>query len=451
MGTFTIIIPSLRRVAAIVLTGTGAYGLALLQGAGNLSAMLCGALAATILAFFLENRDRRAEMQKVASGIVTLVPRIEQLNARLSEVEDRLGDVEKSTHPASEAQGLAETAAEIEVLGTLVKEIAETLAQHDMELAAATRPVRDPAPTIPASPKSEPHSDNATMRAIEEGRVEVYLQPIVTLPQRRVKYYEALARIRTSEGQILTPDAFLGEIDTPERAKAFDRAVLTRLAQIMRRLLARNRDLAIFWNVSPLSLESEAGRAGLISLLQAHQEIANHLVVEMTQGFSRKLGGAVFSALAPAVALGFRFSMDGIADLRLDPRTLFDHGFRHVKVPASTLLADAARAPAEIHPQDLTRLLARNGLQLIATGLETERAVLDILDLDVRYAQGFVFSQPRPVRAELMQEQSRQEQSRQEADQPETGAVPAEASSQMPGSSAQQRLPYRSVLRRASG
>ena len=44
--------------------------------------------------------------------------------------------------------------------------------------------------------------------AIDAGRVDLYLQPIVTLPQRKVRYYEAFTRLRTAEGAVLQPSDF---------------------------------------------------------------------------------------------------------------------------------------------------------------------------------------------------------------------------------------------------
>ncbi|MFZ3311426.1 MAG: EAL domain-containing protein, partial [Xanthobacteraceae bacterium] len=35
--------------------------------------------------------------------------------------------------------------------------------------------------------------------------------------------------------------------------------------------------------------------------------------------------------------------------------------------------------------------------------IETEATVVDLLDYDVRFGQGFLFSPPRPVRAEALQ------------------------------------------------
>ena len=38
----------------------------------------------------------------------------------------------------------------------------------------------------------------------------------------------------------------------------------------------------------------------------------------------------------------------------------------------------------------------------MATGVDTEAIVVDLLDFDVRFGQGMLFSPPRPVRADLV-------------------------------------------------
>jgi cyclic-di-GMP phosphodiesterase TipF (flagellum assembly factor) len=105
-------------------------------------------------------------------------------------------------------------------------------------------------------------------------------------------------------------------------------------------------------------------------------------------------------SLAALAQLGFRFSMDRVTDLRIEPRELAARGFRFVKVPWSLLLARAAPAAADIHPADFSDLLGRFGVDLIAEKIESEGTVVDLLDFDVRFGQ---FSPPRPVRAEVLQ------------------------------------------------
>jgi cyclic-di-GMP phosphodiesterase TipF (flagellum assembly factor) len=71
-------------------------------------------------------------------------------------------------------------------------------------------------------------------------------------------------------------------------------------------------------------------------------------------------------------------------------------------VPAKLLLNKVAGVHTDIDPEDLADLLARSGIDLIAERIETETTVVDILDYDVRFGQGFLFSPPRPVRAEAL-------------------------------------------------
>ncbi|MEP7030692.1 MAG: EAL domain-containing protein, partial [Pseudolabrys sp.] len=76
--------------------------------------------------------------------------------------------------------------------------------------------------------------------------------------------------------------------------------------------------------------------------------------------------------------------------------------FRFLKVPGKLLLNKAANEQSDIHPEDLADLLARCGIDLIGERIESENMVLDLLDYDVRFGQGFLFSAPRPVRAEAL-------------------------------------------------
>ena len=65
-------------------------------------------------------------------------------------------------------------------------------------------------------------------------------------------------------------------------------------------------------------------------------------------------------------------------------------------------MGNRLRDCAELGDQ-IADLLARSGIDLIAERIENESTVLDLLDYDVRFGQGFLFSQPRSVRAEALQ------------------------------------------------
>ena len=123
-------------------------------------------------------------------------------------------------------------------------------------------------------------------------------------------------------------------------------------------------------------------------------------MLEFKQATFRNLGPTETEHLAALSQRGYRFSIDHVTDLRIEPRELADRGVRFIKVPAALLLDPKQSSTSDIHPSDLSDLLGRFGIDLIAERIEGERAVVDLLDYDVRFGQGFLFAPPRPLRPE---------------------------------------------------
>jgi cyclic-di-GMP phosphodiesterase TipF (flagellum assembly factor) len=172
--------------------------------------------------------------------------------------------------------------------------------------------------------------------------------------------------------------------------------------QVVRRLSSKNREVGLFCNLSAATLANGIVFQEVADFLGANKVLAPYLVFEFSQSSVRAMGPIEQECLATLAELGFRFSMDHMADLRVEPRALADHGFRFIKVPAALLLSRSA-ASGDIHPADFSDLLGRFGIDLIAERIEGESTVVDLLDYDVRFGQGFLFSPPRPVRAEVLQ------------------------------------------------
>ncbi len=238
--------------------------------------------------------------------------------------------------------------------------------------------------------------------AIDGGRIDLYLQPVVTLPQRKVRYYEAMTRLRTDDGTLILPSDFLAHAEKAGLVAKIDNMQMFRCVQVLRRLLLKNREIGLFCNVSAATLNNAEIFRQFFDFLEANRALSSSLTLEFTQTALRDMGPIEQESLAGLIALGYRFSMDHVTDLRIGPRDLSELGVRFVKVPAHLLLSKGSSA-ADIHAADLSDLLGRHGISLIAERIETEAVVVDLLDYDVRYGQGFLFSPPRPVRADALQ------------------------------------------------
>jgi cyclic-di-GMP phosphodiesterase TipF (flagellum assembly factor) len=389
-----------------------------------------------------DRSDVGSQIADLSRGTADLARQTAEFGRRLAAVEGRV-----TSANSTGADRIQAVIGEINELGGLVKQLAASVAGHEEMLAsgvlvAASAPANQPdneaqneppqtgdgsvaaapapsaAAATPAPVATEPASAAsqtqfgqmsplsqsqilvAVKNAVEENRLDLYLQPMVTLPQRKVRYYEAVTRLRDDKDQIITADDFVGVAEAAGLIGRIDHMVMLRCVQVLRRLMVRNKEVGVFCNVAAATLGNPATFAQCLDFLEANRALAPSFVLEFKQSTFRNLGPTETEHLAALAQRGFRFSIDHVTDLRIEPRDLADRGVRFIKVPAALLLDQRNSSTSDIHPSDLSDLLGRYGIDLIAERIEGERAVVDLLDFDVRFGQGFLFAPPRPLRPE---------------------------------------------------
>ena len=423
----------MRRISAIFIAVcmvliAGSIGAVLFLGL-KVDARTSGlvALAAfTAMMFYNAISSRLRDRADLGDQIADLSRGTADLARQVGEIARRLGAVEgRVDSSVNKARGAVDPiAAEIGELGGLVRQIAETVANHAAALQQqGALPASSVLPPVAASDAdgaltlSESDAVGGGRfrnmsregiveligKAVDANRIDLYLQPIVTLPQRKVRYYEALSRLRTEEGDIITAGDFIDYAESVGLMPKIDNLLLFRCVQVTRRLQLKSRDVGVFCNVSASTLSDAAYFRQFLDFVDANRALGPALMFEFTQSAYRAFGPLEHESLAALAERGFRFSMDHVADLRMEPKELADRSFRFLKVPAKLLLNPASASQSDIHPGDFADLLARSGIDLIAERIESENVVVDLLDYDVRFGQGFLFSPPRPVRAEALQ------------------------------------------------
>lgn len=366
------------------------------------------------------------QIADLSRGTADLSRQMAEMSRRVAAVETRL----EAT--VSRQRGTNDPiAAEIGELGGLVRQIAETVAAHETifrEHGAMPPRVMVPVEqtdtqtataTADDVPLSLNEADAVTgvsrfqgmsreaiggliAQAADANRIDLYLQPIVTLPQRKVRYYEALSRLRTEQGEIIPAADFIEVAELVGIMPKIDNMLVFRCVQVVRRLQLKSRDVGLFCNISASTLTDTIYFRQFLDFMEANRALAGSLMFEFTQEAYRAFGPLEHESLAALAERGFRFSMDHVTDLRLEAKEMADRSFRFLKVPAKLLLNRAASAQSDIHAEDLADLMARSGIDLIGERIENESMVVDLLDYDVRFGQGFLFSAPRPVRAEAL-------------------------------------------------
>ncbi len=111
-------------------------------------------------------------------------------------------------------------------------------------------------------------------KAVDANRIDLYLQPIVTLPQRKVRYYEALSRLRTEEGDIITAGDFIEYAESVGLMPKIDNLLLFRCVQVTRRLQLKSRDVGLFCNVSASTLSDPSFFRQFLDFMDANRALA---------------------------------------------------------------------------------------------------------------------------------------------------------------------------------
>ncbi|WP_128923587.1 EAL domain-containing protein [Bradyrhizobium guangxiense] len=388
-----------------------------------------------------DRSDVGGQIADLSRGTADLARQVAEFGRRLAAMEGRI-----ASSNSTNSDRIQSVVGEINELGGLVRQLAATVSAHEDLLAGAAptpapvatsepeapadlaAPFEDrpaappPLPAVPPPPMAQPrpapavHTQAAspqtaagrnqtqllaTLRnAIDENRIDIFLQPMVTLPQRKVRFYEAVTRLRDERDQLIAAEEFISIAEASGLIGRIDNMVMLRCVQVLRRLMVRNKDVGVFCNVAASTLGNSTTFAQCLDFLEANRALAPSLVLEFKQSTFRSLGPAETENLAALAQRGFRFSIDHVTDLRIEPRELADRGVRFIKVPATLLLDPRQASTSDIHPSDLSDLLGRFGIDLIAERIEGERAVVDLLDYDVRFGQGFLFAPPRPLRPE---------------------------------------------------
>ncbi|MBR0712535.1 EAL domain-containing protein [Bradyrhizobium liaoningense] len=426
-------------IAICMVLVAASLGLALYSVAG-ISGTESAIVALTALTFLIlynavsmrlrDRSDVGGQIADLSRGTADLARQVAEFGRRLAAVEGRVASANSTN-----ADRVQSVVGEINELGGLVKQLAATVSAHEDLLTAtgapqaAAAPLPEPVADAPKEPATiaaakpavpppvpgaaaaasvvdPPGARNqtqmlATLRnAVDENRIDIFLQPMVTLPQRKVRFYEAVTRLRDERDQLIAAEEFISVAEASGLIGRIDNMVMLRCVQVLRRLMVRNKDVGVFCNVAASTLGNSTTFSQCLDFLEANRALAPSLVLEFKQSTFRNLGPAETENLAALAQRGFRFSIDHVTDLRIEPRELADRGVRFIKVPAALLLDPRQASTSDIHPSDLSDLLGRFGIDLIAERIEGERAVVDLLDYDVRFGQGFLFAPPRPLRPE---------------------------------------------------
>jgi cyclic-di-GMP phosphodiesterase, flagellum assembly factor TipF len=436
-------------IPGVVALGSGVVGGGtLLAAGGSYGVALAGTICLAVAGFAgLHALRWRASHNALVTAHRHLGEEIDNLRERQALYDAKIAEIERRTIESPALVWRAATA-DIEVMGSLINDLAKTVAEHNKRLNGQIPAAAQPAVSQPPAPAVTPETagwfeDEAELgftadgpcaadipallsaesiaaplasaalvlelrttlaSALSSDRLELCLQPIVTLPQRKPRGYNASLRLKGENGDVQT-DTDLRRIAVATGLQPeLDKVLVERAIQVLRVLRARNKETVVCCAVAGHSLHNADFMARLESLVRSDEKLAQAVVLEISHADYRTLDPVISETCASLQRIGVSLGLSGLPDLRLDVGALLERRILQVRVSAAMLqqAAEQGGRIADIHPADLAELLQRKGIDLLVNDVNAEQTVLDLLDQGVPMAQGSVFGAARPVRPEIL-------------------------------------------------
>jgi EAL domain-containing protein (putative c-di-GMP-specific phosphodiesterase class I) len=237
-------------------------------------------------------------------------------------------------------------------------------------------------------------------QGLEEGRFEMYQQPIVPVRTDAApgRHFEVLIRLRSRDGDMLSPGDFLPAAERYGLMGKIDRWVVSTVVPwVAREIKAGAENLTVSINLSGGSASDPEFQDFMVATIGEHYDAVPGLCFEITESAAVKdlAGTADFLMLLREmgcqIALddfgtGFA-SMDYIKQLPLDYIKI-DGGFiRHIATnPLDRTLVQCVASVA--------RLL---NIKTVGEFVENEEILATMREVGIDYAQGYLTGRPEPL------------------------------------------------------
>lgn len=262
----------------------------------------------------------------------------------------------------------------------------------------------DPTSPAPQPPPVGPeHAQAAAMaEAIAMHKLDVFLEPVVGLADRKARHFNVSLRLRVGESETLGPEDYVPLARRAGLLPLVDATRAARAAIVARHMDERGSGGYLFSAITAESLTSERFLQDFAEACRQSPKLRERLVFSIAETELRELSEAQWGTIQQLAGSGFRFAIQDLTTLDLDLAETKSAGFAFVRVAAQALLDGISGIDGVLTASDLCQRLTAVGLSLIAFDLENEEQLDGALAAGVTLGQGRLFGVPRPIRSEAL-------------------------------------------------
>ncbi len=231
--------------------------------------------------------------------------------------------------------------------------------------------------------------------AIKNDNIQVYLQPIYSVEERRITGAEALARIDDPDLGMVQPYDFIPVAEKNGFIIKVGEAVFRKTCSF----LQQNQDDRLQWiniNLSPIQCVADEPISELIRIAEEYGVSGNKLRLEITEE-AMVDEEELRDKMLKLSGHGFCFELDDFGVGFSNVMRLSNFPFSAVKIDRELVWQYHENPNNSILPH-LIDDIRHSGMDVVAEGIESRAMGKEMVDLGCNYLQGFYFSRPVPIK-----------------------------------------------------
>ena len=228
--------------------------------------------------------------------------------------------------------------------------------------------------------------------------VLAYFQPIYSVYQERIVGVEALARVRASSGEILSPMQFLPSLSLAQR-RELSRQMLLAGITLLETLDAKGISLDLSFNVDPDFMEDQDCVPCFLGVLGGTSITPQRITLELLESGDFLQGDIAVRRLQALRDTVANIALDDIGSAYSSLLRLKNLPIQKIKLDQE-LVRDLEREPKIMAFLQSMKFLADGlGATLIVEGVETATILDAVAQLQQDLVQGYAISRPMPAEA----------------------------------------------------
>ena len=231
--------------------------------------------------------------------------------------------------------------------------------------------------------------------AIRNDGIQVYLQPIYSVEDRKITGAEALARIDDPEMGMIQPYDFIGIAEKNGLILKVGEAVFTKACKYLR----DNSDGRLNWinvNLSPVQCVAEEPIMALLRITDEYGVSGERLKLEITEEAIVDENELKRMMLRMSDH-GFCFELDDFGTGFSNVLRLNNFPFSAVKIDRELVWQYHDNPTNSVLPH-LVQDIREAGMDVVAEGIESKGMAREMVEIGCNYLQGFYFSRPVPIK-----------------------------------------------------